>query len=140
MSERISRSMRRAVAERARSCCEYCGMPDDVPPLAHEPDHIIATQHGGQTTLGNLAYTCFRCNRFKGPNLTSIDPATKQITRLFSPRSDVWHEHFRWDGAIIVPLTEVGRATVALLRCNDPERVTLRANLMRGAHYPFAAS
>jgi 5-methylcytosine-specific restriction endonuclease McrA len=79
MSERVGAALRRAVIQRADSCCEYCGMPDDVLRLPHEPDHIIPTQHGGQTVLENLAYTCFRCNRFKGPNLASIDPQSGAI-------------------------------------------------------------
>lgn len=74
MSERVSTSLRRAVVERSHGCCEYCGMPDNVLRLPHEPDHIIATQHGGQTATDNLAYACFRRNRSKGPNLSSIDP------------------------------------------------------------------
>ena len=93
MSERVSRALRRAVVERADHCCEYCGMPDSILRLPHEPDHIVATQHGGQTALDNLAYTCFRCNRFKGPNLTSLDPDTGAITPLFNPRLDHWRQH-----------------------------------------------
>jgi HNH endonuclease len=110
-------------------------MPDVEALVAHEPDHIVATQHGGQTTLDNLAYACFQCNRAKGPNLTSLDPTTGQITLLFHPRIDVWDAHFRWNGAVIESLTAVGRATVFLLRLNDPDRVTTRANLMRQARY-----
>jgi hypothetical protein len=112
-------------------------MPDDVLRLPHEPDHIIATQHGGQTTSENLPYTCFRCNRFKGPNLASIDPQSGVTTPLFHPRRDLWIEHFRWQEAEIVPLTAVGRATSSLLRFNDSERVKLRAGLMRQGRYRF---
>lgn len=129
--------MRRAVAERAGGCCEYCGMPDNILRLPHEPDHIVATQHGGQTVLDNLAYTCFRCNRFKGPNLTSIDPQNGTIAPLYNPRADTWTQHLRWNAAEIVPLTHVGRATAALLRFNEPERVALRARLIRQGQYVF---
>ena len=139
MSERVSAPLRRAVMERAANACEYCGMPDDVLRLPHEPDHIVATQHGGQATFENLAYTCFRCNRFKGPNLSSIDPVTSAITPLFNPRADIWPDHFLWSDAKIIPLTAIGRATATLLRFNDPERINLRANLMRRGHYPFTA-
>jgi hypothetical protein len=140
MSERVSRSLRRSVVARAHSCCEYCGLPEGVLALPHEPDHVIATQHGGKTRLDNLAYTCFRCNRLKGPNVASVDPVTGLITPLFNPRSDVWSTHFVWDGGEIVALTPIGRATVELLRLNDIERVTLRASLMRQGRYPFTAS
>lgn len=137
MSERVSAVLRRLVIDRAGGCCEYCGLPDDVLRLPHEPDHIIATQHGGATTSENLAYTCFRCNRFKGPNLASLDPATGAITRLFHPRNDLWTDHFRWNWAEIVPLTTIARATAALLRPNDTERVALRAGLMKHARFRF---
>lgn len=137
MSQRVSAVLRHAVMERAGGCCEYCGMPDGLLRLPHEPDHIVATQHGGQTTLNNLAYTCFRCNRLKGPNLSSIDPQTGAITPLFNPRTDEWLQHFRWEDAAIVGISAVGRATLALLQLNAPERVGLRANLIRQDAYPF---
>lgn len=138
MSERVSPSLRRAVKERAGDCCEYCGLPDDVLRLPHEPDHIVATQHGGQTSFENLAYTCFRCTRLKGPNLASIDPKSGSISPLFHPRTDQWDDHFRWQEAEIVPLTPIGRATILLLRFNDAERVALRAGLMHEGRYRFS--
>lgn len=139
MSERVSKTLRAQVRERAGGCCEYCGMPDDVTLVAHEPDHIIAVQHGGATSLDNLAYTCHQCNRHKGPNLASVDPDTGERVFLFHPRIDHWHDHFRLDGPRIAALTAAGRATVALLRFNDPRRVVAREALMQQGHYPFAA-
>jgi 5-methylcytosine-specific restriction endonuclease McrA len=47
-----------------------------------EPDHIRASQHLGRTTEDNLAFACFRCNRLKEPNLTSVDPETDSVARL----------------------------------------------------------
>lgn len=88
MSGRVGKMLRAKVCERAGACCEYCGMPDDVVLAPHEPDHIVATQHGGATLLENLAYTCHQCNRYKGPNLASIDPASGERTFLFNPRTD----------------------------------------------------
>ena len=135
MSERITAALRRAVIERAHGRCEYCGMSDPETLLPHEPDHIIATQHGGATTPGNLAYACFQCNRAKGPNIASLDPTTGLLTALYNPRSAAWADHFRLNGASIEPLTPVGRATAFLLRLNEPERVTIRANLLRHGRY-----
>jgi hypothetical protein len=112
-------------------------MPDTETLLPHEPDHVIAAQHGGETTLENLAYACFQCNRFKGPNIASLDPATGALTPLFNPRIERWSHHFRLSEARIEPLTAVGRATTFLMRLNDPERVTIRANLIiRGRYTP----
>ena len=113
-------------------------MPEGVTLIPHEPDHVIAHQHGGATTLANLAYTCHQCNRFKGPNLASIDPETQERTFLFNPRQDRWVEHFRWSGPRIVPLSAQGRATAELLRLNDPRRVAARDALMRAQRFPFA--
>jgi hypothetical protein len=134
MSEYISASLRRAVAERAQHCFEYCGVPDPATFLPHEPDHIVAVQHGGAKTAENLAYACFECNRHKGPNLSSIDPSTGAVTPLYVPRTQRWEDHFRWDGATIEPLTAAGRATAFLLRLNDEDRVRFRANLLRQGH------
>lgn len=135
MSERIGVALRRAAIERAQQCCEYCGVPDTATFLPHEPDHIVAVQHGGETSLENLAYACFECNRFKGPNLTSIDPDTGRVTPLYHPRRQRWGTHFRWQGAVIEPLTATGRATAFLLRLNDEDRTSFRANLLRqGQH------
>ncbi len=134
MSEYISATLRRAVADRAGHSCEYCGVPDSSTLVPHEPDHIIAVQHGGATASENLAYACFECNRLKGPNLSSIDPDTGAVTSLYSPRTQQWIDHFRWNGAMIEPQTATGRATVFLLRLNDIDRVTFRANLLRRGH------
>lgn len=138
MSERVPRALREEVIARARHCCEYCGLPNTVVLIRHQPDHIISTRHGGKTALDNLAYACYDCNHLKSSDIASIDPQTGAVTRLFHPRIDRWHEHFRWNGARIEPLSAVGRATVSLLRFNDPQRVTIRANLMRQRRYPFA--
>ncbi len=138
MSEYISAALRRTVAERAQHRCEYCGVPDTATFLPHEPDHIIAVQHGGATAAENLAYACFECNRYKGPNLSSVDPDTGAVTTLYSPhspRAQRWLDHFRWNGAIIESRTATGRTTAFLLRLNDEDRVTFRANLLHGGRH-----
>lgn len=110
-------------------------MADTETLLPHEPDHVIATQHGGETVLANLAYACFQCNRFKGPNIASLDPATGEPALLFNPRVERWSHHFRLSDATIEPLTAIGRATAFLLRLNDAERVTIRSNLLGQGRY-----
>jgi hypothetical protein len=80
---------RRLVVERAAGRCEFCGIPEAVCFAPHEVDHVVAEQHGGPTSIDNLALACILCNRRKGTNLASIDPQTGEITRLFNPRSDV---------------------------------------------------
>ena len=131
----ISATLRRTIADRAHHRCEYCGISDEATLAPHEPDHIIGEQHGGETTLANLAYACFRCNRFKGPNIATRDPQTGRLVPLFNPRTERWRMHFRLDGAEITPLTPVGRGTVSLLRFNDEQRLLLRAELLRQGRY-----
>jgi 5-methylcytosine-specific restriction endonuclease McrA len=70
------------VRERAAGRCEYCRLPETESLYPFEAEHIIAEQHEGPTTLDNLAWACIHCNRPKGPNLTTFDPQTGEITRL----------------------------------------------------------
>jgi hypothetical protein len=132
----IPTALRQFVQERAGGRCEYCLYPQDVSFLAFEVEHIIAEKHGGVTTAGNLALACPYCNRFKGTDLGSLDPASGQLTPFFNPRTQRWAEHFRLDGARIVPLTPEGRVTVAILRLNDPDRIMERQRLIQAGKYP----
>jgi hypothetical protein len=125
----ISASIRAAVRTRAKGCCEYCRIPELGTLFGHEPDHIIAKQHGGKTIMENLALACMQCNRCKGPNIASVDRETNLIVPLFNPRTNRWSDHFRSDGGRIKPLTDVGRATAALLEFDHKEREEIRHNL-----------
>jgi hypothetical protein len=128
----MSEALRQLVRQRADGRCEYCRLPDWLPPL--EPfhlEHIVARQHGGQTEAENLAWACHRCNRHKGPNLTSIDPETGEIVPLFHPRRAAWSSHFALRGFRLVGLTPIGRASVALLQVNAERRVERRAELVK---------
>ena len=58
----------------------------------------------------------------KGPNLTAIDPAGREIVILFNPRGDSWFDHFPYQDAYVMGMTPTGRATISLLEMNDPER------------------
>ena len=129
-------SLRQSVLERARGCCEYCQLPRQFTTLPHQLDHIIAQKHGGATTSENLCLACYFCNGYKGPNIAGIDRETGQLCHLFHPRRDAWEEHFHWDGPILVGTTPLGRATVAVLRINLPERVEHRRLLIVGGVFP----
>ena len=133
---RMLASLRREVRERAGERCEYCLLVESEANLPHEPDHLIALKHDGQTTSANLALACVVCNRFKGSDIASIDAVTGELVGLFNPRTQRWFEHFRLDGAYIVPLTAVGRVTEKLLRFNLPSRVEVRALLIEHGKYP----
>ena len=103
--------------------------------LPHEPDHIIADRHGGETTADNLAWSCHVCNNLKSCNLASIDIETGRIVRLFHPCRDRWSKHFRLDDGYIIPQTAVGRVTEYLLQFNLPENVVMRRALMAAGRY-----
>jgi len=115
---------------RASNNCEYCLLPQEHSHLTFEVDHIIATCHGGPTRASNLALTCFYCNRYKGPNIAGMDPVSKKLSPLFHPRRHKWSRHFRYDGSILVGLTRIGRATIAVLHINDSDAVALREALI----------
>ena len=118
------------VRRRAAGRCEYCLLRQEYSDLTHHVEHIVAKQHGGSDDAGNLALACHRCNLRKGPNLTAIDPETRQVVPLFHPRSDNWAEHFIWESERIVGITCVGRATVQLLAMNDARRLELRNQIL----------
>lgn len=119
------------VRERAGHCCEYCRIPESVVWLPFHLDHIIARQHGGETTLDNLAFACCHCNRYKGPNVAAVDPDSQRIIELFDPRRHAWNAHFRWQGAHLVGKTPIGRATIRLLRINRETAVETRELLIQ---------
>ena len=136
MTERVPAVLRRLVEERAHGNCEYCLLHSDDSMLPHEPDHIIAIKHGGETVADNLAWACFLCNRFKGSDVASVDPETGLIVRLFNPRTDVWADQFRLDRGRIAALTDIGRVTEHLLKFNLSESVEMRKLLTRSDRYP----
>ncbi|MBL8888416.1 MAG: HNH endonuclease [Planctomycetaceae bacterium] len=84
--------------------------------MPHEPDHIIAVKHRGDTNAGNLAWTCFVCSRGKGSDLASVDEISGEIVRLFHPRTDLWDDHLELmeDGSLLAR-TAIGRVTISLL-------------------------
>lgn len=121
---------RQLVRQRADDRCEYCHLPQAAAPfLTFHIEHVQAQQHVEDDSLENLALACPDCNRHKGPNLTTVDPQTRLIVRLFHPRQDVWDAHFEYRGAILVGRTLVGEATIRLLQMNTVERVEMRAEL-----------
>jgi hypothetical protein len=138
MTQYVSHNLRRQVMERANFICEYCLLHDDESHFGGELDHIISLKHDGPTELENLAYACLRCNRHKGTDLGSINWQTRQLVRFFNPRTDRWQEHFELRSAEIVPLTEIGEATVRILGFNSPKRLKERALLIKVGLYPSA--
>lgn len=122
---------RRLVRQRAQGRCEYCRLPQAAQPFAtFHVEHIVAKKHEGPDEPENLCVACERCNSFKGPNLSGLDPESGGLERLFDPRHQDWHEHFELRGPLIAGRTAVGRATVGVLNMNEERRVQLRAELI----------
>jgi hypothetical protein len=124
------------VRRRAASRCEYCLLRQEYCDLTHHVEHIVARQHGGSDDASNLALACHRCNLRKGPNLTAIDPVTREVVPLFHPRSNDWAEHFIVESERIIGITAVGRATVQLLAMNDARRLELRTQILSSGEQP----
>lgn len=140
MSGSISASLRRLVVSRAAHLCEYCLVHEDDAFYGCEVDHIISVKHGGETREDNLAYACLFCNRNKGSDISSRIPETVQLVRFFNPRLDRWSDHFRIEGAMIMPLTSIGEATARILRFNEEDRVLEREALKAVGRFPSAAA
>jgi 5-methylcytosine-specific restriction endonuclease McrA len=132
----IPEALRAETQQRAHRRCEYCLLHVDDSWEPHQPDHVIARKHRGQTESENLAWTCAVCNRHKGSDLASIDEQTVRIVRLYQPRRDRWSRHFRLDGGRIIARTAIGRVTEFLLQLNRPDRVRNRQILAEKGLYP----
>lgn len=136
----IPAPLRRLVIERAEGYCEYCLLHQDDTVFVHHVDHVIALKHGGRTEEENLALACMECNLRKGPDLAAIDPVEGTLAPLFNPRIQRWSEHFTLENASLVGKTPHGRATVALLRMNNPARLLERQRLILAGRYPHTGA
>lgn len=136
MTSYISTSLRQLINDRAGGKCEYCLIHQDFSIYSHEVDHAVAVKHGGSSTEENLVLACLSCNRYKGSDLTSIDPITQEITSLFNPRSYKWSNHFQLKESSILGITAIGRTTIFLLKLNEPKRLLIRKALISQQLYP----
>jgi hypothetical protein len=121
---------RTLVVSRAGNRCEYCQLPQEGYEVTFHVEHTFALQHTEDDDPENLALSCTKCNRKKGPNLSGLDPLSQLVVPLFHPRRDEWTEHFRWNGPLVIGLTPTGRATIAVLDLNGEDRVRLRQALI----------
>jgi hypothetical protein len=154
----LSERTRRAVLRRAGYRCEYCRIVGWELPVEHvtprsrrrrsgtlsqtvsaTPGDPPGDEPGDLDNPDNLASACAHCNRLKGNFTAGRDPVSGRTVRLFHPRRDAWDEHFTWSNNYLrlMPLTEMGGATIARLRMNDPilirQRRLLRLAMAAGA-------
>ncbi|MBX3062384.1 MAG: HNH endonuclease [Anaerolineae bacterium] len=134
---RIPDTLRQQIIERARGLCEYCQSAKIIIETM-EVDHIRPRSERGETTFDNLALVCRGCNSFKLSFQTGIDPTTGAEVPLFNPRSQEWQEHFQWagDGAHVVGLTAIGRATVERLKMNRESIIESRLVWVQAGWHP----
>ena len=125
------------VRRRAKDICEYSRIAQAFyPTVPFQVDHVIARQHGGDTVLTNLALACLHCNSHKGPNIAGLDPKTRRLTRLFHPRRHKWDRHLRWNGAVLVGRTSIGRVTIAVAGLERPGSSSRASGAYRRAPFP----
>ncbi len=131
----IPAALRDEVIVRAGSRCEYCRLSQAGQEATFHIDHVTPRAAGGPTTSANLALACVSCSLRKWAKQSASDPDTGEPAPLFSPRRHEWSDNFRWHGAVVVPLTPTGRATVAALAMNRPLAVAIRLEeAERGRH------
>ena len=141
---RLSQAVRSQVRVRADGGCEYGRVHESefTAATTFEPDHIRPQRLFGEDDPSrddpaNLAYSCPRCNRYKGGAVDAVDPDTGCRERLFHPRCNVWLEHFTFTPAgRIFGKTGSGRATEGRLKFNLPERVINRLDLLMRGKWP----
>src|SRR5437867_2415494 len=106
----------------------YCLLRQYGQAATFHVNHIRPRSKGGETNIKNLVLQCPYCSLHKADKIDATDPMTEQLSRLFHPLQDSWHEHFvlQPDGTC-VGLTSVGRATIDALRMNDPLPRSARA-------------
>jgi len=126
MSNRVNSETRRIVASRANFVCEYCLIAEEDAYFKFQVEHIISRKHSGSSELENLALACVFCNRYKGSDIASLTPETNKLIRFYNPRVDRWNEHFRLNGVVIEPLTDIGEATVRILQVNHDDQILER--------------
>ncbi len=136
MRNPLAEEIRRVVADRAEHLCEYCLIHEEDTFFGCEVDHIISVKHGGSSELDNLAYACVFCNRRKGSDIGSILERTGDFIRFFNPRVHRWGEHFRLEGSVIQPRTQVGEVTSRIMGFNQSDRLLERETLMAVGRYP----
>jgi hypothetical protein len=133
----VGPKLREQVIHRAGNRCEYCGLSQVSQEAVFHADHVVPVASGGPTSLENLALACVSCSLRKGAKTFAADPQTGEEAALFNPRTQVWSDHFRWQGEMLIGDSPTGRATVIALSMNRPLILPIRREeSLRGRHPP----
>lgn len=125
-SSHVPAFLRKLVIRRAKNKCEYCRLSQVGQEATFHVDHVIPVASGGKTDAENLALACVSCSLRKGSREISVDPLTTRNVRLFNPREDEWKTHFEWTGNRLKGRTEIGRATIEVLKLNRTLIIAIR--------------
>ena len=140
MAERpLSAQQRKAVAQRAQGCCEYCQSQARFSADPFSIEHIVPRSRGGRSALSNLAFSCQGCNNRKYTQIEALDPVTGDHVALYHPRRHRWSDHFAWneDYTLVLGLTPIGRATIERLHLNRTGVINLRRVLYSVGEHPL---
>jgi hypothetical protein len=134
----LPKALRDKVASAAHYCCEYCQTAQEISGAQMHIEHIIPLSRGGNSDESNLCLACAWYNSYKWAQTHGFDPETHTAVPLFNPRTQRWHEHFRWseDGVYIIGLTATGRATVDILKMNNAFIVPARRHWVEAGWHP----
>ncbi len=132
----VSPALHNEFVRRAGNRCEYCGLSQLGQEATFHIDHVLSRAAGGATTIDNLALACVSCSLRKGAKQSAADPVSGSQVALFNPRSQVWGDHFCWEGRRVVPLTPSGRATAAALAMNRALIVAIREEEAARRRFP----
>jgi hypothetical protein len=134
----ISRIIREQIISAAQYRCEYCQTAQEISGAQMHIEHIIPLSRGGSSEESNLCLACAWCNSYKWAQTHGLDPETREEVPLFHPRTQQWHDHFRWseDGVYIIGLTAMGRATVETLKMNNVFIVPARRHWVEAGWHP----
>jgi HNH endonuclease len=136
--ESISKATRDKVAAAAHYRCEYCQTAQAISGAQMHIEHIVPLSRGGRSDVSNLCLACAWCNSYKWAQTSGRDPLTHEDVPLFNPRTQSWHDHFRWsqDGVRLIGRTAIGRATVETLRMNNAFIVPARRHWVEAGWHP----
>ena len=118
-----SSEMWQAVRRRAQFACEFCGVHENDCGGELTIDHFQPQSLGGDDSLENLLYCCFRCNLFKA----DYWPKHEGDLPLWHPRGEPANTHwFPLSDGKLFPATPIGRFTIDRLRLNRPALIAYR--------------
>ena len=135
---RVSRKIQTKVREAAKNYCGYCLLPQEILMGKLEIEHLLSIAKGGTDKEKKLWLACRDCNSYKSSKVYVFDDETRQKVGLFNPRTQIWHEHFKFnqDKTKIIGITVCGRITVIALRMNEEQAVSARTLWVKAGWYP----